>query len=82
MVKVHRTFVVKPTPFSLAVFSFSTLFGSVGKKGKIVGMELSYNLCPNFPGLARKQDGSKWSQQIRLYLFGAQFFHSLNPFLK
>ena len=47
-----------------------------GKEGKIVGTELSYNLFPAFPGLTTKQDGLKWSLQIRLYFLVPSFSFS------
>ena len=64
-------------------FSLSLLFLIVCRKGRqVIWTELSYNLCPIFPGLTTKQDGSKWSLQIRLYFFGTQFFsfHTLIHF--
>ena len=45
MMKVHRTFVVKHTPFSLAFFSFSALFGSMQER-KVKLLELKcHTIC-------------------------------------
>ena len=73
MVKVHRTSVVKHIPFSLAVFSFSALFDIMQERKRML-LELNcHTICTQLPGLVTKQDSSKWSLQIKLYLFGTQF---------
>ena len=84
MVKVHRTFVVKHTPFSLAVFSFSTLFGSMQERK---GQLLELIVIQSAPSFSWSDNKTVWFKVVitdkAVFVWYPAFsFHSLNPFLK